>query len=82
MAQNLTGEQQAKLEKIIRDALNLGSEVDVKTLTSQGNPAWDSLRHVALCLRVQNEFRVRFDGAELVKMRSYDDIVKTLESHL
>ncbi len=82
MSPSLHQDLQVKLEKAMRDVLNLDASIDVKTVTSKNNPSWDSLRHVALCLRLQSEFGVRFDGAELVNMRTYDDIVKTLSSHL
>lgn len=71
-----------KLEEIVREVLNVGPTIDVKTLEAKNEPSWDSLRHVALCLRIQNDFGVRFDGSELVKMRSYAEIERTLFFHL
>lgn len=71
-----------KLEEIVRDVLNIEASVNLAELSASQRPAWDSLRHVELCLRIQNEFKVRFDGAELVKMRSYQEIERTLFQHL
>ncbi len=71
-----------KLEALVREVLNLDSTCNLSELSASQCPAWDSLRHVELCLRIQNLFRVRFDGGELVKMRSYQEIERTLADHL
>ena len=71
-----------KLEAIVREVLNLDVSTDHADLSIGLCPAWDSLRHVELCLRIQKEFKVRFDGGDLVKMRSYQELERTLFAHL
>lgn len=71
-----------KLDHIIRDVFHMDSSIKVEGLSANTNSAWDSLRHVELCLRIQNEFTVKFDGSEIVRMKSYDEIVKVLRQHL
>lgn len=82
MTSTLTTAQKAKLDAMIREVLNLDSKIDLATVTPESYPAWDSLRHVALCLRLQNEFGVKFNGAELVAMRSYESIISNLTTQM
>ncbi len=71
-----------KLDHIIRDVFHLDSVTSVEGLNATKHPKWDSLRHVELCLRIQKEFAVKFEGRDIVRMKSYDEIAKVLRQHL
>jgi acyl carrier protein len=54
---------------------------EVNSGTSPENISkWDSLGHMNLCLALEDEFGVGFSDQQVVKMRSYDAIVKVLSS--
>ncbi len=71
-----------KLGKIVREVLNLDGAFDLNALSAKDHPSWDSLRHVELCLRIQNEFQIKIDGRDLVQMRTYADIERVVRARL
>ncbi len=50
--------------------------------TRQGEPGWDSLKHIELVLLLREQFGVRFSEAEITSLDSLDRIVLALERHL
>jgi acyl carrier protein len=50
--------------------------------TRDGEPKWDSLKHVEIIFSVEDAFKVRFDDDELAELDSLDAIVACLEKHL
>lgn len=82
MQSSLTETQILELDSLIRDVLNLTPDFDVANLSAANCPAWDSLRHVELVLKVQDRFRIKFSGGEMVALRSVSDVKKLINSHL
>ncbi|WP_106768582.1 phosphopantetheine-binding protein [Paenibacillus faecalis] len=61
------------------------SEVLNTTLSSDENPKrkempnWDSLKHMELILRLEEELNVRFSIKEVAAITSLDDLVEIIE---
>ncbi|MGM1048182.1 MAG: acyl carrier protein [Bacillota bacterium] len=61
------------------------SEVLNTTLTPDDNPKreempnWDSLKHMELILRLEEQFKLRFSIKEVAGITSLDDLVEIIE---
>lgn len=42
-------------------------------------PSWDSLKHMELILRLEEEYQVRFSSREVAGIQSLDDLVQIIE---
>jgi acyl carrier protein len=74
--------QTQALEKLIRNVLNLDPGAEVANLVSADCPAWDSLRHVELVLKIQSQFQIKFSSGEMVMLRSVAEIKNLINAHL
>jgi acyl carrier protein len=71
-----------ELTRVILAALQLDEwDITAETLASQV-PGWDSLNHVNVILAVEQHFRVRFKGAEVLKLKCVGDLQRLLDSKL
>lgn len=43
-------------------------------------PEWDSMTHMTLILRLEDELKVQFDGDEIAAMRTIADIERTVNA--
>lgn len=43
-------------------------------------PEWDSMTHMTLILRLEDELKVQFDGDEIASMRTIADIERTVNA--
>lgn len=69
------------ITSIVAEVLNLDpSSMDIQ-LRSQ-IPSWDSLKHMELILRLEEEFRVRFSSREVAQIQNLDDLVQMIEVKL
>lgn len=41
-------------------------------------PEWDSMTHMSFIVRLEDEFKVQFNGDEIASMRTIADVEKTL----
>jgi len=71
-----------QVRQIMADLLDLDREAIDESTTRDGVDAWDSLKHVALCLALEEEFKVSFDVQELEAMISYPDVLAILRQKL
>jgi acyl carrier protein len=69
-----------ELKHVILGALNLDDWEIADTTVASEVPGWDSLSHVNLILAVEKHFRVRFKGAEILKMKSVGDLQRLVDS--
>ncbi len=44
-------------------------------------PTWDSLAHMMLIVRLEQDYAIQFSGDEIADLRSVGDIRATLEVH-
>jgi acyl carrier protein len=64
----------SEIESLVRDVLNLDPSTPVENLVASTCPAWDSLRHVELVLKLQSKFKIKLTSSEMVGMRSVAQI--------
>jgi len=64
-------------KKIFKGRVEFSTE-----LTRENLPMWDSLTHVRLCVAIENEFGIRFDGSDAVEMNTGDKILQVLQGKL
>jgi acyl carrier protein len=50
------------------------------TTTAKDVPGWDSIVHITLVIEVEREFNVKFQMAEIEKLRNVGDLVAILET--
>jgi len=75
----MTDEAEAKLQDVVRAALDLPADVDVTGVRQSGVATWDSLAHVSLMLAIEGEFAVAIDVADQIQLMSYPAIRRYLE---
>lgn len=78
----LSQAQISEIESLVRDVMNLDKTTAVGQLEAAKCAAWDSLRHVELVLKLQSRFNIKLSSAELVNMRSVEQIKSTVLAHL
>ena len=72
----------SEIESLVRDVLNLDPSTPVENLVSSTCPAWDSLRHVELVLKLQTKFGIKLSSSEMVGMRSVSQIKQVVTARL
>ena len=71
-----------RVKQIMADVLDLdANSIDGRT-TVDGTESWDSLKHITLCLNLEEAFGVSLSVEEMETMLSYEDIVRVLNSKL
>ena len=71
-------EIKSKIEKIIRNKFKItNSNIE---LSSDYVERWDSLSHLALMLKLEEEFSVEFSQKEIVMMTNISEIVRVIKS--
>ena len=69
-----------KLEKILKNALNLSEKEFSTSLTKEDVATWDSLAHMQLITGLEEEYDIEFEVEEIVAMLSVSEIVKALKN--
>jgi len=69
------------LEEVFANVLSVSSDrlnasADITKLT-----AWDSMVHIVLITRLEDDFGVQFSGDEIADLRSVNDARRLLRSH-
>jgi acyl carrier protein len=75
----MTEQAEAKLQAIVRAALDLPGDADVRGARQLAVESWDSLGHVSLMLAIESEFGVSIDVADQLRLTSYPAIRRYLE---
>ena len=61
-------------------------KMSVKEIPSDVKPGmigqWDSLRHLLLIVRLEEEFKIRFSDTELVNLKDFKSILEIINSKL
>ena len=71
-------EIKSKIEKIIRNKFKItNSNIE---LSSDYVEKWDSLSHLALMLKLEEEFSFEFSQKEIVMMTNISEIIKVIKS--
>ena len=64
-------EPEQKLQAAFREALVLGADVDVTTLTYRGIAQWDSVAHMQLVSMIETAFDLMLETDDVIGMSSY-----------
>jgi acyl carrier protein len=57
------------------------SKVDLRELTYQGIAAWDSIGHMQLISRIEDEFDVMFETNDIIDFSSYAKGIEILKKY-
>jgi acyl carrier protein len=57
------------------------SEVDLRELAYQGIAAWDSIGHMQLISRIEDEFDVMFETNDIIDFSSYAKGIEILKKY-
>jgi acyl carrier protein len=69
-----------RIREILSNVLGL-EETAIDDGTGMDNvESWDSLNHINVCLGIEQEFGISFEVSEMEGMRTYGDIVATVQS--
>jgi len=71
-----------ELERIFRAVMNLDADRPVEGIVRGEFPAWDSLRHAELILRIQDRLGIAFRGAEIIRIDSYAKLRSLIEARM
>ena len=70
-----------RLQTAFREALELGPEVDVTTLTYRGVPQWDSVAHMQLVSALETEFDIMLDTDDVIGLSSFAEAEKIVRKY-
>ena len=71
-----------QIRRVMADVLDLDPDAIDGGTARDSVEAWDSLKHIMLCLALEDEFKVSFEVHEMETMMSYDDVVQVLQQKL
>lgn len=58
-------------------------DVNLNLTTSPNDiESWDSLNHILLIKRIEEEFEFEFDLFEVIELKNTGDIIRTIQKHL
>jgi acyl carrier protein len=70
-----------RLRASFRDALDLDASLDVDDLEYRGVEGWDSLAHLSLVAKIEDEFDVMLDTDEVIDLSSFAKATEILARH-
>jgi acyl carrier protein len=68
-----------RLQDVFRDVFDDPGLVLTETTTAADIPEWDSLQHVTLLFRLEDEFGVEFMGDEAASLENVGELAALLE---
>lgn len=68
------------LEKIFSEVFILPESSVVDSLALIDIPAWDSLTHMMLIVRLEEAYQIQFTGDEIADMKSVDNVRTALQA--
>ncbi len=73
------GEIQEKLYSILEELFNTNIEITNDTTANDIN-SWDSLNHIILIKKIEDEFNMEFDLFDMIELKTVGDIVNYIKS--
>jgi acyl carrier protein len=70
-----------KLQLIYTEIFNIDTEISITT-SPNDIVSWDSLNHIILIKRIEEEFHIEFDLFEVIELKNTGDIVHTIQKQL
>ena len=71
-----------RLKKTILNALEIDGYDFVDETTADQVPNWDSLNHINVILAVEDEFKIKFKGAEILRIKNIGELQQLINSKL
>lgn len=68
------------LERIVSDVFNVPEASVVDDLEFMDIASWDSLSHMMLIGRLEDDFKIQFSGDDIADMRSVRDARRSLQA--
>lgn len=65
--------------QVFRDILGLEEEEDIRTASCDGIEEWDSYAHMELMTAIEECFRIRLDGEDVLHFLSFEEGLEILE---
>ena len=78
----ISPENYEKLQSLMRNIFELGPDTEIEELEQDECENWTSARHLSLVMEMESCFGVKFKIDEVVQMRSFPEIVQTLQGKL
>lgn len=69
-----------KLIDILSEILECDDIEMIKNNQFMEFESWDSLNHIRLILKLEEEFEMKLSGEEIAKINSYDSLKKVIEA--
>lgn len=70
------------LKKVILKELDI-DDFNLKDETTANEvPNWDSLSHINVIVAIEKEFKIRFKGLEILKVKNIGELQRLLDSKL
>ena len=71
-----------RLKTTILNELELEDFDFVDKTTANQVPNWDSLNHINVILAVEKEFKIRFKGAEILRIKNVGELQQLIDTKL
>ena len=71
-----------KINHILINIFKISPEESEKNLGMKDVTAWDSLSHMDLITRVEDEFKIQLSGDEVAEMITFDNIRSIVKKHV
>jgi acyl carrier protein len=74
-------EVQEKLYSILKKLFNTNIEITNATTANDIN-SWDSLNHIILIKKIEDEFNMEFDLFDMIELKTVGDMVNYIKSRV
>jgi len=74
-------EVQEKLYSILKKLFNTNIEITNATTANDIN-SWDSLNHIILIKKIEDEFNMEFDLFDMIELKTVGDMVNYIKSRI
>ncbi len=71
-----------RLKKTILTELEIEDFDFVDETTANQVPNWDSLNHINVILAVEKEFKIKFKGAEILRIKNVGELQQLIDAKL
>ena len=70
-----------KLEAAFAETFHIPVDSIKDDLALQNIPAWDSMTHIVLIMRIEEDWNIQLTGDEIADMKTVGDARRTILSH-
>lgn len=70
-----------KLEVVVAETFHVSKDSIKDELALQNIPAWDSMTHIVLIMRIEEAWNIQLSGDEIADMKTVGDARRMILSH-